>query len=73
LQVNNRVGGKVVYQSRVANYLKPVFVNLCVAGRNDGLWSELNKKMLLLISDDIKPEVKVFVDTFSYSIQMLKV
>ncbi|KAF2353532.1 BP28 C-terminal domain [Trinorchestia longiramus] len=61
LQMRNTVGGMDKYKQRVRDRLRPCLVQLCSATRNDALWADLNRQVLMLLREDLHPEVHVCV------------
>ncbi|XP_018023641.1 HEAT repeat-containing protein 1 [Hyalella azteca] len=61
LQMKNTIGGLEAYKERIQNQLRSCLLSFCGAARNDALWSDLSKKMLLLLREDLHPEVNAGV------------
>lgn len=45
----NTTGGIAAYTLRIREQLQPCLLNLCSASRNDALWADLNRQMLMLL------------------------
>ena len=60
-QIRNTTGGMRAYTKRINEQLRPCMINFCSASRNDALWADLNRKMLMLLRQDLPTEVHVSV------------